>query len=92
MIMWDPLKTAEVIQLLILITLVSTLGVAARQLWKQSAISKAQFIHDSFEMLMGTYQPITQQELEDFKLYPVELVLPQIYEKRYRVYGTKCKY
>lgn len=80
----EPISTSDLIQILTFSGAIAALAIAASQLSKQSAVAKAQFLRDSFEMLWKTYDPIGSEQIADFEKYPTELVLPEIYEARYK--------
>ena len=79
-----PISTSDLIQILTFSGAVLALAVGAAQLLKQNTVAKAQFLRDSFEMLWKTYDPIGKEQVADFEKYPAELVLPHIYEARYK--------
>lgn len=79
-----PISTSDLIQLLTFGGAIFALAVGASQLLKQSAVAKAQFLRDSFEMLWKTFDPIGSEQIADFEKYPTELVPPHIYEERYK--------
>lgn len=78
------LNPGDKIQLAICVILAGT-GIAIyRQLRTQSKLAKAQLLRDRFEMYARTYEPVTDEQVKELKLYPADYMEPAVYQQKYQ--------
>ncbi|HPO13320.1 MAG TPA: hypothetical protein PLI09_07735 [Candidatus Hydrogenedentes bacterium] len=77
------MSIGDYVQLGVLIVMAASLVVMTWQTLLQNRLVRAQVLRDRFEMYWKTYEPATDEKMEDFKLYPKDYIDPLVYKQRY---------
>ena len=75
---------ADIIQIAILVILTVTMLLFLRQLRLQSRVLNAQLLRDRFEMYWKTYEPVTEEDVQELHLYPDDYMDNDKYQKVYK--------
>lgn len=78
------MSPGEWIQLAIFFVLGITLVLLWRQTKIQNRLFDAQILKDRYDIYWNTYEPISSEQVEDFKLYPDEYIQYERYENEYK--------
>lgn len=83
--------TADHIQLSIAIILAFTAVILAVsltfiivQVWMQKRLLKAELLYDHFEMYVKVHEPVSDERIEELKLYPKDCMDDNVYEQKYK--------
>lgn len=80
----EKLDIGEIIQFSILIVLLLTLLANFWQLRIQNRLFKAQLLKDRFQMYWKMYEPISNKEVHDLKMFPEDWIEKSKYETDYK--------
>jgi hypothetical protein len=78
------METGDIIQTIILFIMFLSFIFLIRQIVLQNRIFKAQLMRDRFEMYWRTYDPVTEDQISELKIYPRDYMDPKKYETFYK--------
>jgi hypothetical protein len=85
------MDTSDKIQIIGIVILIITLIIMAVQTFLQNRLMKAQLLKDRYEMYMKTYEPVSEEEINELELYPRDYMSPSLYEAKYKNNRTAIK-
>jgi hypothetical protein len=85
------MTVGDLIQSLILVVLVRSVFVLARQTRLQNRIFRAQLLRDRFEMYWKLYDPVSDAQIEEFKLYPEDYMTRERFDQFYKGQDVKIR-
>jgi len=72
------------IMVVLFVTLIVTLFFSYRQTNTHNRLFKAQIFSDIMTMYWKTYEPVSEDEMNEFKLYPEAYMPKALYERKYK--------
>ncbi len=87
----EKLNIGEIIQFSILMVLLLTLLANFWQLIIQNRLFKAQLLRDRFQMYWKMYEPISDEEVKDLKIFPEDWIVPEKFETEYQNNDDRIK-